>query len=125
MADHKATPEEWAELRARVEQLEGKYDTQRLATLEWGNDVETHARLIDKLWMRVDALEANAQGTSNDRQIRSSLVERVASAIHPSRCADPSLYLHEARAAIREVAAWLRRNERDDLAYWLEQEAER
>lgn len=36
------------------------------------------------------------------------LVERVAKAIHPSICADPYLYQHEARAAIREVAAWIR-----------------
>jgi hypothetical protein len=35
------------------------------------------------------------------------LVERVARAIHPSVCADPNLYLHEARAAILEVADWL------------------
>ena len=37
----------------------------------------------------------------------SSLVTRVAAAIHPNVCADPNLYLHEARAAIRKVAAWL------------------
>ena len=49
------------ELRARVEALEGKYETMRLATLEWGKDVDTHARLIDKLWKRVEALEAAQQ----------------------------------------------------------------
>ena len=44
---------------------------------------------------------------------RSSLVERVAGAIHPNRCADPNLYLHEARAAIREVAAYMQENYAD------------
>jgi hypothetical protein len=46
-------------LCARVEALEGKYETQRLATLEWGKDVDTQSKLIDRLWMRVEALEAN------------------------------------------------------------------
>ncbi len=60
-----------------------------------------------------------------------SLVERVAKAIHPDRCADPNLYLHEARAAIREVAAWLRGESDGHLgsgAHWarcMEQEADR
>ena len=173
---YKATPEQWAmlkeqsapeydstilELRARVEALEGKYETMRLATLEWGKDVDTHARLIDKLWKRVEALEAAQQQPEpideeeNDRRFhacmdlirnatpeqiraaaglpeRSSLVERVACAIHPSICADPHLYLHEARAAIREVAAWLIDRKRqddwlapfDEVAKLLEQEAE-
>jgi len=62
---------------------------------------------------------------------RSSLVERVAGAIHPNRCADPNLYLHEARAAIREVAAWLRVESEGHLGSGLhlsrrlEQEADR
>ena len=50
----------------------------------------------------------------------SSLVERVAAAIHPNVCA------HEARAAIREVAAWLWEQERyvlDWAAVTLEEEA--
>jgi hypothetical protein len=100
------------ELRARVEALEAKYETQRLATLEWGKDVDTVKRWSDQHLQRIMALEANAKPTPNDRQIRSSLVEQVAAAIHPSICADPNLYLHEARAAIREVAAWL-----DQLAF--------
>jgi hypothetical protein len=32
-------------------------------------------------------------------------------------------WMPEARAAIREVAAWLRDNDRADLAGWIEQEA--
>ena len=59
------------------------------------------------------------------------LVELVAGAIHSNRCADPNLYLHEARAAIREVAAWLRVESEGHLGsglHWsrrLEQEADR
>ena len=53
------------------------------------------------------------------------LVERVTKASHPSVCADPNLYMHEARAAIREVAAWMRENETGyNAACWLEQEAD-
>jgi hypothetical protein len=57
----------------------------------------------------------------------SSLVEQVAAAIHPNVCADPNLYLHEARAAIRAVAAWLREQKGygHGWAMRLEQEAER
>ena len=56
-----------------------------------------------------------------------SLVERVAAAIHPNVCADPNLYLHEARAAIREVVAWLLKHYGGPTAttYLLEEEAER
>ena len=148
---HKATPAQWGEidlgklndglaalrgLRARVEALEGKYETMRLATLEWGEDVDKVKRWSDQHLQRIMALEAAQQQPEpidekeNDRRFhacmdliknatpeqiraaaglpeRSSLVERVAGAIHPDRCADPNLYLHEARAAIREVADWL------------------
>jgi len=53
------------------------------------------------------------------------LVDRVAKVIHPSTCADPNLYLHEARAAIRAVAAWLRTSRLLHAAELLEQEADR
>jgi hypothetical protein len=57
--------------------------------------------------------------------VAGGLVERVAMAIHPDRCADPNLYLHEARAAILEVASWLRERDWVDMPYRLEQEAGR
>jgi hypothetical protein len=38
------------ELEARIAAAEGKYETFRLAALEWGDDIDTHSRLIDKLW---------------------------------------------------------------------------
>jgi len=50
----------------------------------------------------------------------------VAAAIHPNVCADPNLYLHEARAAIRVVAAWLSEHAGGtDSPLLLEREAER
>ena len=91
-------------LCARVEALEGKYETQRLATLEWGKDVDTQSRLIDRLWTRVEQLEANSKPTPNPGQIGSSLVERVQDAIHDVEFPHGD---DEARAAIREVALWL------------------
>ena len=57
--------------------------------------------------------------------VAGGLVERVAMAIHPDRCADPNLYLHEARAAILEVAKWLRERGLIIDADLLEQEAGR
>jgi ATP-dependent exoDNAse (exonuclease V) beta subunit len=108
MTDHKATPEQWAMLE---EQSAPEYDN-----------------TILELLARVEALEANSKPTPNPSQIRSSapagsLVERVARATYSA----PS----EARAAIREVAAWLQVQSKDYIAsglYWsqqLEQEAER
>ena len=137
MTDYKATPEQWAELRTRVEALEAKYETQRLATLEWGKDVDKVKRWSDQHLRRIQALEANSQPTPNSFQIRSSLVERVALAI--SRCEDGSAWddeavnwAPEARAAILEVAAWVEETQHDHwsavsriLRFELEQEAER
>ena len=145
MTEYKARPESWQEdaarwldaileLRSRVEALEAKYETQRLATLEWGKDVDKVKRWSDQNLRRIEALEANSQPTPNDRQIRSSLVERVALAI--SRCEDSSAWddeavnwAPEARAAIREVAAWMTSNPNvyfpPALVFALEQEAER
>ena len=156
MTDYKATPEQWAELRARVEALEAKYETQRLATLEWGQDVDKVKRWSDDHLQRIMKLEAAQQQPEpfdeeeNDRRFkatmaaidnatpeqiraaaelpeRNSLVERVAGAIADSE--DPhELWYDEARAAIREVAAWLRQQNVGAgaaAANWLEQEAER
>jgi hypothetical protein len=53
------------------------------------------------------------------------LVERVTKAIHPSICADPNLYRHEARAAIREVAAWLDERGMHGCSLWLREEMDR
>jgi hypothetical protein len=156
MSNHKATPEQWAELRARVEELEAKYETQRLATLEWGKDVDKVKRWSDQHLQRIEKLEAAQpiDEEENNRRFhacmdlirnatpeqiraaaglpeRKSLVGRVALAI--SGCEDSSAWedeavnwAPEARAAIREVAAWLREQRGWEHGAWaLEQEAER
>lgn len=72
------------------------------------------ASCLQELKDRVVALENKAK-TSNLRgfdrqQPGETLVKRVARAIHPSMCADPYLYLFEARDAIAEIADWLEEN---------------
>jgi len=52
--------QEIAELRAMVEALEAKYETMRLATLEWGKDVENLQRWSDQHLLRIERLEAGA-----------------------------------------------------------------
>jgi hypothetical protein len=181
--------QELDELRARVRALEAKYETMRLATLEWGKDVENLQRWSDQHLLRIERLEAGAtcphivssdEGTSycdlalqtatsqpdpideeeNDLRFRaalaaienatpeqirsaaglperSSLVERVAlaiSGVEDSSCRDDEAvnWAPEARAAIREVAAWLIDRRRDDdwlapfeeLAELLQEEAD-
>lgn len=79
-------------LRARVEALEGRYETQRLATLEWGKDVDKLQIRSDRHLQRIEALEANLKPTPNLGQIRSSditpppeLVEKWANDSVPRR----------------------------------------
>lgn len=103
MAEYKATPEQWK-------------DSKRCA------DAGAIAfACILELRARVEALEAaNSKPTPNPSQIRSSLVERVRKALsYP-----PEPY---ARAAIREVAAWLKETHgwSDGSLMMLEQEVER
>lgn len=88
MTDYKATPEDW--------ELQSK----------WASDCQD-ARCLLELRARVEALEANSKPTPNPIQIRGSLVERVAYAI-TGDSDGPINWKPEARAAIREVAAWLR-----------------
>jgi hypothetical protein len=111
------------ELRAKVEALEKRCEVQlmQLSDLQ-----ERHHRLTlqvghlehelvrdddDKPQQHcleaIDLLEANSKPTSNDRQIRSSLVKRVHSCI----VGEPECGHMQARAVIREVAAWLREQE--------------
>ena len=52
--------QEIAELRARVAELEAKYETMRLATLEWGKDVENLQRWSDQHLLRIERLETGA-----------------------------------------------------------------
>jgi hypothetical protein len=108
MTDYKATPEQWAQIE-RSQVFNGSFQA-----------------CVLELRARVEALEANSNPTPNDRQIRSLLVERVASAI--GRDDEPVNWRPEARAAIREVAALLRdRGGYPDawMAKMLDKEAER
>jgi hypothetical protein len=151
MAEYEATPEQWAnirELRARVEALEAAAHK---------HIVETNSNIV-ALFTRVESLEAaerqaskvyeineplqltpeqaqhvrdllapNSKPTPNSSQIRSSLVDRVARAI--GRDDEPINWEPEARAAIREVAAWMTGNPDvyfpPALVFALEKEVER
>jgi hypothetical protein len=144
---HKATPEQWAdqeiwapsdgasscllELRARVEALEDQYETMRLATLEWGADVDKVKRWGDQHLQRIMALEAVAEIRSGPESL---LVERVADAIASQATSAGIVNDRPARAAILEVAKWLKERQYGsdhvvhtawDAAAWLEQEATR
>lgn len=106
---HKATPEQWArqeefaagsdmlrcllELRARVEALEAGATCPHIITSDEGT---SYCALAEK----VAAMESPAPPSG-------SLVERVQQAIHDI---DFPHGTDEARAAIREVATWLRDN---------------
>lgn len=132
-ASTKATPEQWAklsgynetygdefcaavlELRARVEALEAKAATcPHIVTSDEGTSYCALA-------------EQTSKPTSNSRQISGSLVERVSCAIDGRINPDQWLHQDAARAAIREVAAWLRDHYGGPTASStaLEQEAER
>ena len=81
---HRATPEQWAhveecgthsssslspcilELRDRLTALERMYETQRLATLEWGKDVDKLKHWIDLHLHRIEALESAANLRQQD-----------------------------------------------------------
>jgi hypothetical protein len=104
MTGYTATPEQWALLE---EQSAPEYDS-----------------TILELRTRVEALEAaNSKPTPNPSQIRSLLVDRVARAI--GRDDEPINWEPEARAALREVLAWLKEGEHTWAALKLEQEVER
>ena len=106
---HRATAGDWASVKSCA------------------NDVVTYSCILE-LRDRIEALEAAAKPNHPEKP-DSSLVERVAAAIHPNVCADPNLYLHEARAAIRAVAVWMTTNPDHHfppaLVFALDKEAER
>jgi len=154
MAEYKATSEQWAEvesygnpldpspiagcsclleLRARVEQLEAA-ERQASKVYEMNEPLQLTPEQAQQI---SDLLAPNSKPTFNPSQIGSSLVERVAKAISQAPWPDPALdtsnthegWLSEARAAIREVAAWMTSNPDiyfpPALVFALEQEAER
>lgn len=154
---HRATESHWAAVQSYADNVSSTDDCllelrDRLAALESGADTAYH-----QLAARVEAIEdnkpcpyirssdegtsycalaeetANSKPTSNFSQIRSStegdsLVERVGAAISQPGAPYP-FWRHDARAAIRAVAAWLRTE--TDLTHgpraaeWLEQKVKR
>jgi hypothetical protein len=116
------------ELRARVETLDKRCEVQLMQlselqerhhrlTLQVGHlehelvrddDDEPQQYCLEAL----EPLEANSKPTPNPSQIRSSLVERVRKAIKHE-------FDYDARAAIREVNAWLRERAGGTRASWL------
>jgi hypothetical protein len=108
--------------RARVEALEAKYETMRLATLEWGADVDKVKRWSDQHLQRIMALEAAAGIRSGPE---SSLVELVADAIAAQATAAGIVNDRPARTAIAVIAGQLRAQCFVQAADWLEQEAKR
>jgi len=135
------------ELRARVETLEGaahKHIVEtnsnivalftRVESLEAAErqaskvyEISKPLKLTSKQQEKLNALlQPNSQPTPNPSQIRSSLVERVGIAIDSAEYDEEGHRWYEARAAIREVAVWLREQHDGDLvaATVLEQEAE-
>ena len=112
----RATPEQWAQIERSVEEVHG----------------DGCSALLE-LRARVEALEAAQRATTMDElraasaEARSGgLVEGVAKALHcaphPPGAGD---WTPEARAAIREVAAWLRTGRLLHAAELLEMEADR
>jgi hypothetical protein len=114
---HRATPEQWAsiddpenpfayevcilELRDRITALEAGQACPHIVNSDEGT---SYCALAE---------QTHSKPTPNDRQIRSSapadsLVERVAIAMRCAPNCDDESWETEARAAIREVARWLR-----------------
>ncbi len=114
----------------RIEVLEANTKQWRTDHLRLANTCASLAPDRLKFFNALLPEDEDSQPTPNPSQIRSSLVERVAIAI--SRCEDSSCWDDEAinwepeaRAAIREVLAWLKEGEHTWAALKLQQEAER
>ena len=100
---HRATPEQWAMLE---EQSAPEYDS-----------------TILELRARVEALEAAQHAPTTTDARPGGLVERVVEALADEF--QPSGTWHdEARAAIREVAAWLDTKGQHGCSLWLREEAD-
>jgi len=109
MTNHKAMPEQWAQVEA------------------WMAIESEYSACILELRARIEALEANSESSPNPSHIGSSLAKRVHLAIYTEYARSKGVGYLEARAAIREVAAWLREHYDGDLvaATVLERQAKR
>jgi hypothetical protein len=105
------------ELRARVEALEAGATCPHIRSSDEGT---SYCALAEQ----TAAAQPNHLEKPNSSDPADSLVERVADAIYRNGTVDG--FREEARAAIREVAAWMRENDCGyTAARWLEQEANR
>jgi hypothetical protein len=144
MTDYKATPEQWAnvqrfsavagescilELRSRVEALEAASRARLIEIIRLTNAVADQVSDRNKFLADTMADEDDSRPTPNDLLVRSSLVERVADAIVGEATCAGIVNDRPARAAIREVAAWMTSNPDvyfpPALVFALEQETER
>ena len=99
MTNHKATSIEWK----RVEDWVKKNQSSAYANsclLELRSRIETLEEALAKV-----IVDNNKKPTSNLKQIRSSLVDRVAKAMLEDE--SPNMYKGKATAAIREIVKWL------------------
>jgi hypothetical protein len=116
-----------AKLQAQLGELEAKCETMRLATLEWGKDVDMVKRWSDQHLRRIEGLEA-AVGIRSAPE--SSLVELVADAIAAQATSAGIVNDRPARAAILAIAAEVERRgdkgldlDPGETADWLRREA--
>jgi hypothetical protein len=140
---HRATPEQWED-QERWAFEEDAYSfcilelRDRIATLETQNNEDANCWAMVRSSMhafreRLEVLEASLGighpvTPANTSAPADSLVGRVASICASASDDEPEVWKPEARAAIREVAAWLKERERRglvDLSEALEQEAKR
>jgi hypothetical protein len=130
-----ATPEQWAQCEEWVNNpVVGATDAcllelrTRVCALEDDNwkQAESLRFCFDAVVKRIEALEANSKRTSNDRQIRSSLVEDLADLIAVQTRDHGTEDDTAARAVLNAVALWLSQHAGGTRACWLlEREAER
>ena len=119
-AAHKHIVETSANILALASRLEALEVAERQASKVY--EINKPLQLTPEQAQQIrDLLAPNSKPTPKDRQIGSSLVERVEGALMESVKEQGSM----ARAAIREVALWLDENTGGDAAWMLNQEAER
>jgi len=119
-AAHKHIVETSANILALASRVESLEAAERQASKVY--EISKPLKLTVKQQKELNALlRPSSKPSPNSSQIGSSLVERVEGALMESVKEQGSM----ARAAIREVAAWLDENTGGDAAWMLTQEAER
>jgi hypothetical protein len=136
MTAHKATPKQWAETEAQVKdypyatescllELRARVEALEAAQPDEEADIVDYYAALSAQHQGRAVFHGNSKPTPNPSQIRSSLVSRVSKAICYAQQRDET----GSRAAIREVAAWLREQQGDvglfNAGLVLDKEAER